>query len=231
MLTSNNYLTFLAGWEIMTIPSYVIIGLNRKIDYPAFTLISFSELSTILLLSSFLYTYNLSHSLYFLRLSSFIPLIISSLGFMVKMGVAPFLASEWLPIAHGNSPANLSAIMSRSMTLMGIYGIVKITLLSLSFSPLGYFLMMIGGFSVFLEALYSYTSNHVKGLPAFSTIENNGAIFSLYWSLYDFSSYKYFRIIYSHCLCLSSFNSKDRLISNFRQCRRRRLRLSGCQKE
>lgn len=174
--TSNNYLDFLAGWEIMTIPAYAIIGLNKKIDYPAFTFMAFGELSTILVLSSFLYAYDVTGSIEFVKLYTFVPLIISTFGFIIKMGIFPFLVTEWLPIAHGNSPANLSAILSASMTLVAVYGIVKMTLISPILPIFGYIIMGIGGFSVFFGALYAYISNHVKGLPAFSTIENNGAI-------------------------------------------------------
>ncbi|ARM76726.1 proton-conducting transporter membrane subunit [Acidianus manzaensis] len=175
-LTSNNYLDFLAGWEIMTIPAYAIIGLNKKIDYPAFTFMGFGELSTVLVLSGFLYAYDTTGTIEFVKLYTIIPLIISTFGFIIKMGIFPFFVTEWLPIAHGNSPANSSAILSASMTLVALYGIVKMTLLS-PISPIfGYIIMSIGGFSVFFGALYAYVSNHVKGLPAFSTIENNGAI-------------------------------------------------------
>lgn len=174
--TSNNYVSFLAGWEIMTIGSYAIIGLNKKIDYPAFTFMGFGELSTVLVLAGFLYAYNVTGNLEFTSLPTALPLIISTFGFMIKMGIFPFLVTEWLPIAHGNSPANASAILSASMTLVAIYGIVKMALLSPILPIFGYILMSIGSFSVFFGALYAYVSNHVKGLPAFSTIENNGAI-------------------------------------------------------
>ncbi|BFH74235.1 hydrogenase 4 subunit B [Sulfurisphaera javensis] len=174
--TSNNYVSFLAGWEIMTIGSYAIIGLNKKIDYPAFTFMGFGELSTVLVLAGFLYAYNVTGNLEFTSLPTALPLIISTFGFMIKMGIFPFLVTEWLPIAHGNSPANASAILSASMTLVAIYGIVKMALLSPILPIFGYIIMSIGGFSVFFGALYAYVSNHVKGLPAFSTIENNGAI-------------------------------------------------------
>ncbi|AWR98337.2 hydrogenase 4 subunit B [Acidianus sulfidivorans JP7] len=175
-LTANNYLDFLAGYEIMSIPAYAIIGLNKKLDYPSFIFMAFGELSTVLVLAGFLYAFTVTNTLEFTKLYTFIPLIISTLGFMIKMGIFPFLVTEWLPIAHGNSPANSSAILSASMTLVAAYGIVKMTLLSPNLPIFGYILMSIGGFSVFFGALYAYVSDHVKGLPAFSTIENNGAI-------------------------------------------------------
>lgn len=175
-LLADNYLQFLAGWEIMTIAAYAIIGLNKRLDLPAFTFMGFGELSTVLILAGFIYAFLSTGTLEFSKLSTVIPLILTTFGFMIKMGIFPFLVTEWLPIAHGNSPANASAILSASMTLVGVYGIVKMTLLSPLLPIFGYLLMGIGGFSVFFGALYAYISDHVKGLPAFSTIENNGAI-------------------------------------------------------
>ncbi len=177
-LTAETYLEFLAGWEIMTIPAYAIIGLNKKLDSPAFVFMGFGELSTILIFSGFIYAYLITNSFHFTTLSTYIPLVIVTFGFMIKMGIFPFLVTEWLPIAHGNSPANASAILSASMTLVAAYGIVKIMLLSPNIPILGYILMGIGAFSVFFGALYAYISEHAKGLLAFSTIENNGAILS-----------------------------------------------------
>lgn len=177
-LTARTYIEFLAGWEIMTIPAYAIIGLNRKLDSPAFIFMGFGELSTILIFAGFIYAYTTSNSFYFTALDTYIPLIVVTFGFMIKMGIFPFLVTEWLPIAHGNSPANASAILSATMTLVAAYGIVKMMLLSPDIPILGYILMGIGGFSIFFGALYAYISEHVKGLLAFSTIENNGAILS-----------------------------------------------------
>jgi formate hydrogenlyase subunit 3/multisubunit Na+/H+ antiporter MnhD subunit len=179
VLISNNYLEFLAGWEIMSIPAYAIIGLNKKIDYPAFTFMAFGELSTVLILSAFIYSYSITGNIYFTELSSPLPFIISTFGFIVKMGIFPFLVMEWLPIAHGSAPANSSAILSATMTLMGVYGIIKIASLTqrtIVTQDFGFILLGMGSFSVFFGALYAYVSEHVKGLLAFSTIENNGSI-------------------------------------------------------
>jgi hypothetical protein len=54
ILESSNYIEFLAGWEIMTIPAYVAIGLIRKEYRPPYIFMAFGELSTALLLASFI---------------------------------------------------------------------------------------------------------------------------------------------------------------------------------
>ncbi|QGA69357.1 proton-conducting transporter membrane subunit [Sulfolobus sp. E11-6] len=173
ILNTNNYLLFLAGWEIMTIPSYVAIGLTAKNHRPPFIFMAFGELSTALILFGFL----ISNTTNFNYLATPIPLIVATFGFMIKMGIMPFLISEWLPIAHGTAPSNLSAILSATMTLMGVFGILKMSFLTTTI-PTGFSLtiMSIGAFTVFFGALYGYVNENIKGILAFSTIENNGAI-------------------------------------------------------
>jgi len=178
-LTASNFLAFLTGYEVMTIPAYVAVGLHRKTDYPAFLFMAFSELSTLLVFAGFLYSYTLTWSFSFQPLAAAWPALLCSLGFMIKMGILPFMVAEWLPIAHGNAPANMSSLMSASMTLIAAYGLVKMILLSPGSTAFGYFLMGIGAFSVFFGALYAYVSGHNKALLGFSTIENSGAFLTL----------------------------------------------------
>lgn len=177
ILLSNNYLTFLAGWEVMTVSAYIVIGLNRRNSLPAFSFMLFSELSTSLILAGFALGWGETGTLFFTELPSPLPLVLCTFGFAVKMGLLPFLVSEWLPMAHGSAPSNVSALLSSTMTLMGVYGIVKVWSLTPQVPEvLGYLIMLLGSFSVFFGALYAYVSDHVKGLLAFSTIENNGSI-------------------------------------------------------
>ncbi len=176
ILLSNNYLQFLAGWEIMSLGGYVVIGLNSKKAEPAFLFSAFSEMGTVLIVAGFVYAYSISGTIDFSTLGNDIPLILTSIGFFMKMGLLPFLLSEWLPISHGNAPANSSIILSATMTLMGVYGLLKISILSPSSLSFGIVLMAIGAFAVFFGALFAYTSENTKMLPGFSTIENNGGI-------------------------------------------------------
>ncbi|MCY0861269.1 MAG: proton-conducting transporter membrane subunit [Metallosphaera prunae] len=183
VLTSTNYIEFLAGWETMTLFSFVGIAIYRKYWKPALTFLAFGELSTALLLAGFTLAYSQTGSLAFEKLSTQLPLIITSMGFIVKMGIFPFLVVEWLPIAHGNARSDLSAVLSATVTMTGIYGILKMESLSPVSTYLGIFLLAVGAFSNLFGALYSYVSDHVKGLLAFSTIENNGAMLALLGSL------------------------------------------------
>jgi formate hydrogenlyase subunit 3/multisubunit Na+/H+ antiporter MnhD subunit len=177
ILESSNYIEFLAGWEIMTIPVYVAIGLTRKEYRPPYVFMAFGELSTAFLLASFIVASVNTNTTSFTQLTSPLPLILATIGFMIKMGILPFMVSEWLPISQGTAPSNLSSVLSSTMTLMGIYGILKMAELTTDI-PIAFslFVSVIGALSVFFGSLYAYVNENTKGILAFSTIENNGAI-------------------------------------------------------
>lgn len=176
ILLSYNSLQFLAGWEIMSISGYLMIGLNKDDASPSFIFMAFSEVSTVFLIAGMAYSYILTGTFNFVAIPNIIPLALMAMGFFIKMGIVPFMIADWLPIAHRSAPSNASAILSALMTLMGVFGLVKFVLLSPSNVPLGVILMVIGTFSVFFAALFEYVSESTKLLLGYSTIENNGAI-------------------------------------------------------
>ena len=176
ILVSRNYLEIISGWEIMSVSGYAIVALNKKEYGPAFTFMVFSEFSTILLVSGAAYAYFTTGTLNFTAVNSYVPLLLISLGSLIKMGMTPFMISEWLPIAHGNAPANASAVLSATMTLMGVFFIMKMVLLSPLTAPIGYLFLAIGAISILFASIYAYISENMKMLAGFSTIENNAAI-------------------------------------------------------
>jgi hydrogenase-4 component B len=176
ILYANNFLVFITGWEIMSIPAYLTVAINKKNDMEAYIFMLFSEISTVLIITAAVISYYYTGTFNFTGLSSDIVLLIFAIGAMSKMGLTPFMISEWLPIAHGSAPANSSAIFSATMTLMGVYGILKIALLSPVSIDIGILFIIIGVISVLFGALYAYISENMKSLGGFSTIENNGVL-------------------------------------------------------
>ncbi len=185
ILTASNYVLFIVGWEVMSIPSYLIIAINKRDSPAAFTFMVFSELSTIFLIAGVLYAFSLSGftTFTFTSLHSAIPLLLIGFGALIKMGMTPFLISEWLPIAHGSAPASASAIFSATMTVMGVYIIFRMIEISAG-SPglyyVGLIFLLIGGMSIFFASIYAYISENMKILGGFSTIENQAAILSAF---------------------------------------------------
>lgn len=176
ILLSYNSLQFLAGWEIMSLSGYVMIGLHSKKANHAFLFSAFSEISTVFLVAGMVYSYIFTGTFNFVPIPNTIPLILVSVGFFIKMGLLPFMIADWEPLAVYSSPSNAAAIFSALMTLMDVFGLVKFTLLSPSSMLLGVVLMAIGAFSIFFAALFEYVAENTKLLLGYSTIENNGTI-------------------------------------------------------
>jgi hydrogenase-4 component B len=186
LVSSTSLLLFLIGWETMTLASYGMIlqahGRSGKVFSAAFVFLAFGEASTLLVFVAVAGLRVMTGSF------SEVPAVAAGslatvvfvaglIGFGLKMGVAPFHMSEWLPIAHSSAPSNASAVLSSTLTLAGAYGLFRI--LSILPSPplwWGAVMLGIGAVSVLLGALFAAVSEHTKGLPAYSTIENNGLI-------------------------------------------------------
>ena len=186
LVSSSSLLLFLVGWETMTLASYGMIlqahGRSGRVFSAAFVFLAFGEASTLLVFVAVAGLRVMTGSfaeIPAVAVGSLATLVfvVGLIGFGLKMGVAPFHMSEWLPIAHSSAPSNASAVLSSTLTLAGAYGLFRI--LSLLPSPplwWGALMLGIGAVSVLLGALFASVSEHTKGLPAYSTIENNGLI-------------------------------------------------------
>ncbi len=186
LVASSSFLLFLIGWETMTVASYGMIlqalGRRGRVFSAAFVFLVFGEASTlfvILAVAGLRVGNGTFAEVPFASAGDLSALVFvaSLLGFALKMGVAPFHMSEWLPIAHSSAPSNASAVLSSTLTLAGAYGLFRVLSL-LGPPPLwwGAVTLGIGAASVLLGALFAAVSEHTKGLPAYSTIENNGLI-------------------------------------------------------
>ncbi len=186
LVSASSFLLFLIGWEIMTLASYGMIlqatGRGDRIFSAAFVFLAFGEASTLLVLIAVAAFHVLSGGFLEAPVSgagalTSLLFVAALLGFGLKMGVAPFHLSEWLPIAHSSAPSNASAVLSSTLTLAGAYGLFRVVS-DLGSPPAwwGGLMLAIGAISVLLGALFASVSEHTKGLPAYSTIENNGLI-------------------------------------------------------
>jgi len=186
LVSASSFLLFLIGWEVMTLASYGMIlqarGRTDRVFSAAFVFLAFGEGSTLLVVIAVAAlragsgTFELGETGLGGTLAS-LAFVTALLGFGLKMGVAPFHLSEWLPIAHSSAPSNASAVLSSTLTLAGAYGLFRVVS---SLGPpevwWGGLTLAIGAISVLLGALFASVSEHTKGLPAYSTIENNGLV-------------------------------------------------------
>jgi formate hydrogenlyase subunit 3/multisubunit Na+/H+ antiporter MnhD subunit len=180
ILMAKDGLTFITGWEIMTISSYLLI-LKRKGSFKeAFEFLAFGELSTVSLMVAFASLFLKNGNFSFVQNSgTVIFLVMSTFAFIVKMGIFPF--HTWLIGAHAKAPSNVSALLSAPLTLMGVYGIfMALSLMPdlhlYNFEWWGILAIAFGAMSAFWGALHAVAAKQLKTLPAYSTIENNGMI-------------------------------------------------------
>lgn len=98
------------------------------------------------------------------------------LGFCIKAGIIPF--HKWLPYAHPASPTPVSALMSGVMLKIAVYGLVRFLLAV--FAPdlwWGILILLAGVLSAVLGIIYALKEHDIKGMLAYSSIENIGIIF------------------------------------------------------
>ncbi len=99
-------------------------------------------------------------------------------GFGTKAGLAPM--HTWLPDAHSQAPAPISALLSGVLLNSAMYGIIRITAVtnknmgSSEFS--GNLLILLGMLSILTASIFILTQKDYKRLLAYSSIEHMGII-------------------------------------------------------
>lgn len=189
VLVAGDVVSFLAGWEFMSIASYLLVTYDYEHEGPpraAYVMLAMSEAGTIAAAVAFLLLAGSAGSLDFgvlrthagglgegLRWSVF---LLAFFGFAVKAGLIP--VNSWLPLAHPVAPTNVSAILSAVIVNLGIYGIVRV---NLDLAPVpgvipGVIVLAVGSASALVGILYATIQAEMKRLLAYSTIENMGIV-------------------------------------------------------
>lgn len=98
-------------------------------------------------------------------------------GFGTKVGLAPM--HTWLPDAHSEGPAPVSAMLSGALLNVAMLGIVRFVMI-LNHSPIGFFaktmLVSFGVFSLAIAALFIVKQKDIKRLMAYSSVEHMGVL-------------------------------------------------------
>ncbi len=191
VLISSTPISFLAGWEIMSLSSFFLVFADRQpesIKAALFYLImthlgagailaSFMILSGGSLLASFndMTTISSGLSVGAIGLSFGLALF----GFGSKAGLWPF--HVWLPEAHPQAPSHISALMSGVMLKLALYGFLRLALFVLAPIPASWCLIIIllGLMSAIYGVLYAVVERDLKRLLAYSSMENLGLIFTM----------------------------------------------------
>jgi len=185
VVSSANTLSFFFFWELMAASSFILVMYEydrpetRKAGIFYFIM---TQLSTLFVLFGILALSAQTGSFAFSAAGSVAtPLLVVAflslfVGFSIKGGIIPF--HKWLPYAHPASPTPVSALMSGVMLKIAVYGLVRF-LLDV-FSPdlwWGILILLCGSLSAVLGVIYALKEHDIKGMLAYSSIENIGIIF------------------------------------------------------
>jgi hydrogenase-4 component B len=173
---------FLIAWEMMALAAY--FAATAEDDKPevrraGWIYLIATHIGTLCLLAMFALWRHATGS--FCLAPRFLPEVSSALfvlaliGFGFKAGLMPL--HVWLPGAHANAPSHVSAVMSGVMLKMGIYGIVRMTLLlPTGASWWGPVLLAVGAISSVAGIAFAIGQRDLKRILAYSSIENIGII-------------------------------------------------------
>ncbi len=192
-LTSNMILFYFC-WELMLVPAYFLVGeWGYKDAYKqAFKLFVYTHAGSVFVLLAIGATSWLTGSTDMFvaqdnLLAIALPdaarwvLIAFTAGFAVKMAVIP--VHLWLPDAHAEAPAPMSALLSGVIISAGAYGILRLSL-GMVFPAVGiafgtdflHALAVVGVLSAFFGSLIALVSVDIKRLIAYSSIAHMGYV-------------------------------------------------------
>jgi len=184
---SATTIAFLLFWELMAAVSFLLVtyeyttGETTRAGIFYFVMTQLSTLFVMLgFIALFLATGSFAISPAQVAVGS-APLVTVAflalfIGFSIKAGIIPF--HKWLPYAHPASPSPVSALMSGVMLKVAVYGLIRF--LIAVFTPdlwWGILILCAGTASAILGIIYAIKEDDIKGLLAYSSIENIGIIF------------------------------------------------------
>jgi hydrogenase-4 component F len=107
-----------------------------------------------------------------------IAFVLILIGFGTKAGLAPM--HTWLPDAHSQAPAPISALLSGVLLNIAVYGIIRVTTIANQTLGntifTGRLLIILGLLSIGLAAVFILVQRDYKRLLAYSSIEHMGII-------------------------------------------------------
>jgi hydrogenase-4 component B len=183
VLCARDALTFLAGWELMTLLPAVLILVSRSDESARRTVFLYVAVTHLASAGTWVAVLLAAHAGVFegnmLARGSGLQVAIALaalVGMGTKAGLMPL--HSWLPRAHPIAPAPVSALMSGVMIKVAVYGLVRVLVDWLGVLPLwlGVLVLALGGLSAVGGVVYAVFQHDLKRLLAFHSIENLGII-------------------------------------------------------
>ena len=198
ILLSNNLFVLFICWELMVISGYILVSFNRTIESfeAGFKYLVISSIGSLFMLLGIGILVGLVPSLDYSVITSrnilsntlgILSFTFILIGFITTGGA--FLFNQWLPDAHPEAPAPVSALLSGIVVNMGIYGVYTIcnifTLTSYAYlSNYGEIILAIGLLTMFEGTLMVFVQFKkdfidIKRILAYSTISHMGLLISI----------------------------------------------------
>jgi len=184
VLCARDPLTFLAGWELMTLVPAAIILVGRHDRAARDAVYAYIAITHLMGVGTWIAVLLLADAGAFgggggLEAGSTTQIAIACaaiVGMGTKAGLVPLHA--WLPRAHPIAPGHVSALMSGVMIKIGIYGLVRVLVEWLGETPdwIGVVVLAAGAVSAVVGVVYAIFQHELKRLLAFHSIENVGII-------------------------------------------------------
>jgi NADH-quinone oxidoreductase subunit M len=191
---TSNLMVFYFCWELMLVPAYFIIGgWGYKEPYrAALKFFIFTHAGAVFVLLGIGAIFMVTGSLDMFQAQTalmnaapdLVKWILLSLtaGFAVKMAVVP--VHMWLPDAHSEAPAPMSALLSGVIISAGAYAILRVSLGTVfpALSSTGfanqflYGLSVFGILSAFFGSLVALVETDIKRIIAYSSIAHMGYV-------------------------------------------------------
>ncbi len=183
VLCARDPLTFLAGWELMTLLPAALILVSRSDESARRTVFLYVAVTHLAGAGTWVAVLLAAHAGALdggtLARGSGVQIAVALAalaGMGTKAGVMPL--HSWLPRAHPIAPAPVSALMSGVMMKVAIYGLVRVLVDWSGVLPVwfGVLVLALGAVSAVGGVVYALFQHELKRLLAFHSIENIGII-------------------------------------------------------
>ncbi|HWQ62867.1 MAG TPA: proton-conducting transporter membrane subunit [Methanospirillum sp.] len=184
VVLSRTTFAFLFFWEVMAVSSFFLVLIEyqeEKTRRAAFFYLAMTQLSTVCIFLGVIQLYLNSGSFEFptgisiTTLPGLMAFLSIFLGIAIKAGAIPF--HKWLPYAHPAAASPVSALMSGMMLNTALYMLVRaVTGFFIPNITSGLVILFFGCLTAVLGVMYAVKEQDLKGLLAYSSIDNTGVI-------------------------------------------------------
>jgi NADH-quinone oxidoreductase subunit N len=183
MSEARELVTLMLGFELATMPSYVLVGYRHndvKALEGAIKYFLLSMLTTLVMLYGFSFLYGLTGSTRYAQMDlraagvlGIVALLLSFVGMFAKLSAAPF--HFWAPDAYSGSTAWAVAFVSTVPKVAGAVAIVRFTAaLAPGVASAGSAIAIVAFASMVLGNLAALTQTDVRRLMAYSGVAHSG---------------------------------------------------------